>query len=177
MRYISYFIVFTLTTSATLTSLYGINGPGWYLSSARDRVPDSRIISSAKGTNVTAENAGSLQKSACTSYGEGAGVGHEITPEIAALAHGLNNDPKKIYDFVHNKIDYVHYYGLKKGAHLTLLEKSGNDFDQSALLIALLKAAGYDTAQYQWGFHEVPYEGNEGKNLVDWIGLDIRYNL
>ncbi len=35
------------------------------------------------------------------------------------------------------------YFGSKKGAQLTLLEKSGNDFDQAALLVALLRAQGY----------------------------------
>lgn len=68
----------------------------------------------------------------------------EITTEITALARGLRNDPVKIFEYVHNFIEYEAYFGCKKGAHLTLLEGSGNEYDQSALLVALLRAAGYN---------------------------------
>jgi hypothetical protein len=42
----------------------------------------------------------------------------EITPEIAELARALQYDPKLIYDYVHNHIDYVPYFGSLKGATL-----------------------------------------------------------
>ncbi len=74
----------------------------------------------------------------------------EITPEIQALADGLRRDPLKIYEFVYNYIDYQCYYGSKKGAQLTLMERSGNDMDQAALLVALLRASG-QTASYAHG--------------------------
>ncbi len=80
-------------------------------------------------------------------------VGNEadaITPEIQALASGLRNDPVKIYEYVYNYIGYECYYGAKKGAALTLMEGSGNDMDQAALLVALLRAAGH-TASYAHG--------------------------
>ena len=67
-------------------------------------------------------------------------------------------DPLKIYNYVHDHIRYVLYFGSKKGAELTLLEKSGNDFDQWALLVALLRAAGYNNAAYQFGWMGVPYD-------------------
>lgn len=51
----------------------------------------------------------------------------EITPAIADLARGLLNDWEQIFLFVANEMDYEHYYGCKKGAHLTLLERSGSD--------------------------------------------------
>ena len=73
----------------------------------------------------------------------GGNVADQITPEISALAEGLRFDPVLIYEFVRNHVDFVPYYGCKKGAHLTLLEMSGNDADQSALLVALLRASGY----------------------------------
>jgi RHS repeat-associated protein len=73
----------------------------------------------------------------------GGNVADEITPEILSLARGLRFDPVLIYAFVRNNVDFVPYYGCKKGAHLTLLEMSGNDMDQSALLVALLRASGY----------------------------------
>jgi RHS repeat-associated protein len=84
-------------------------------------------------------------------------VAEAITPEIQALADGLQDDPERIYDYVHDHIAFVLYFGSKKGANLTLLERSGNDFDQCALLVALLRAAGYSNVQYQFGWEEIPY--------------------
>ncbi|MFU8781214.1 MAG: hypothetical protein ACNA71_09365, partial [Kiritimatiellia bacterium] len=59
-------------------------------------------------------------------------------PEIEELARGLQYDPVRIFNFVRNRIAYTPYYGALKGATMTLLERSGNDFDQAALLTALL---------------------------------------
>ncbi len=64
------------------------------------------------------------------------------TPEITELARGLQHDPKEIYDYVHNHIEYVPYFGSTKGAELTQLDGSGNDFDQASLMIALLRESG-----------------------------------
>src|SRR5207248_3207584 len=86
------------------------------------------------------------------------GIAEAITPEIQALARGLENDPVRIFYYVNNYIDYVLYFGSKKGAQLTLLEKSGNDFDQSALLVALLRAAGCSNVGYQFGWVGIPYD-------------------
>ena len=65
-----------------------------------------------------------------------------ITPEIQALADGLQDNPVRIFNCVHDHIRFEFYFGSKNGAQLTLLEKSGNDLDQCALLMALLRAAG-----------------------------------
>jgi len=70
-------------------------------------------------------------------------------PEIVALARSLEDDPLKIYRYVKNRIDYVPYAGCKKGALVTLLERSGNDFDQCALLVALFNAAKANIATRQ----------------------------
>ncbi|MEY4488391.1 MAG: hypothetical protein RIQ79_899, partial [Verrucomicrobiota bacterium] len=108
-------------------------------------------------------------------------VADEITPEIQNLAASLQNDPTRIFEFVYNAIEYEHYYGSKKGAHLTLLEGSGNDMDQSALLVALYRAAGY-TATYQSRWTLLPYDETVPPyNVynpevlytgVNWLGLD-----
>jgi len=95
-----------------------------------------------------------------------------ITPEIQSLATGLLNDPKLIFDYVHNHIAYVHYFGCKKGATMTLLEGSGNDFDQCALLVALLRQAGYSPS-YQFGFQAVPYESADGQDIMHWFGVPL----
>ncbi|MCC5841104.1 MAG: transglutaminase domain-containing protein [Opitutales bacterium] len=89
----------------------------------------------------------------------------EVTEEIEALARGLMYDKRLIFKFVRNHIDYTHYYGCKKGATLTLLERSGNDFDQSALLIALLRASGY-AAEFQKGRMKIPTS-----EMISWLGI------
>jgi len=88
-----------------------------------------------------------------------------ITPEIESLAVGLRNDPVKIFEYVHNYIRYESYFGSKKGAHLTLLEGSGNEHDQSALLVALLRAAGLNPS-YKYGPCFFTYS-----QLASWFGL------
>ncbi len=103
-------------------------------------------------------------------------VAEAITPQIQALADGLQDDPVQIFDYVHDHIKFVLYFGAKKGAALTLLEKSGNDFDQSALLVALLSAAGYsNNVLYQFGWQEIPYDDPYGNNydLHHWWQLTL----
>ncbi|MBU0677673.1 MAG: hypothetical protein KJ626_06120 [Verrucomicrobia bacterium] len=65
----------------------------------------------------------------------------QITPEIQSLARALDNDPRQIYEYVLNNVDYVSLFGSRNGATATLFAKRGNDLDHCALLIALLKAA------------------------------------
>ena len=65
----------------------------------------------------------------------------QITPEILALARALDNEPRQIYEYVLNNVEYVPLFGARNGATATLLSKKGNDLDQCALLIALLKSA------------------------------------
>ncbi|MBI5386719.1 MAG: RHS repeat protein [Verrucomicrobia bacterium] len=99
-------------------------------------------------------------------------VAATITEDIAALARGLGHDPQRIYAYVRDHIRHVFYFGSKKGAQLTLLERSGNDFDQSALLVALLRAAGH-SASYRFGFMDVPYERADHWDFRHWVGLSI----
>jgi RHS repeat-associated protein len=102
-------------------------------------------------------------------------VAEVITPQIQALADGLQDNPERIFNYVHDHIKFVLYFGSKKGAELTLLEKSGNDFDQSALLVALLQAAGYTNVQYQFGWQEIPYDDPYGidYDLHHWWQLTL----
>src|ERR1044071_8754416 len=107
-------------------------------------------------------------------------ISEEVTPEITALANNLENDPKRIYDYVHNYIKYVHYFGSKKGAFLTLMEGSGNDFDQCALLVALLRAAAQNlgtpnaySVKYHFGVMKMPYQTPDNVDLKHWLGLTL----
>ncbi len=63
----------------------------------------------------------------------------QFTENLKNLAVSLQNDPLTIFNYVANNINYIPYFGSKKGADSTLLEKHGNDFDQASLLIGLLR--------------------------------------
>ncbi len=94
-----------------------------------------------------------------------------ITPEIQSLATSLNNDPRLMYEYVLNNVDYVPYLGSLKGATLTYLDRSGNDYDQASLLIALLQAAGYTTATYNSGQVNYPiFNGTNNYDVQHWLG-------
>lgn len=124
---------------------------------------------------------GSIECPTLVTSGSGNSViAEEITPEISALASRLENNPVRIYDYVHNYIKYVHYFGSKKGALLALLEGSGNDFDQCALLVSLLRAAAQNlgtpnvyTVKYQFGLMEMPYESADHIDIRSWLGLSL----
>lgn len=58
---------------------------------------------------------------------------------IQDLADSLNNDPLAMYNFVHDEVEYIPYYGSKKGSGATLAEKAGNDMDKASLLIAMYR--------------------------------------
>jgi len=89
----------------------------------------------------------------------------EATPEIVALARSLQNDPVLIYDYVRNHIEFgPPTYGLHNGAHGCLMAGRGSDADQTALLAALLRVAGY-TTRFAQG--RVTYKRAD---LANWLG-------
>jgi RHS repeat-associated protein len=100
-----------------------------------------------------------------------------ITPEITSLARSLAGAPGnyssaiQCFLFVSGEMEYEHYYGCKKGASLTLLERKGNDADLATLLVALLRASGYET-RYALGQVAFPKTSHpNGWNLGDWLGF------
>lgn len=76
-----------------------------------------------------------------------------ISLEIARLAESLNWNPVEMYEWVKNTITTEWYWGAMKGAEETLRQKSGNDADQAALLVALFRSAGFP-ARYVRGVIE-----------------------
>lgn len=134
--------------------------PGWFLST----IDTNLMVAGTDSARAIPEDPGEI------GFLSGPAIAEATTPEITALARGLENDPKRIFDYVHDHIRYVHYFGSKKGAQLTLLERSGNDFDQSALLVALLRAAG-KSAGYQFGMVSLPYSRADHKDFRHCIGL------
>lgn len=98
----------------------------------------------------------------------------EITPRIKELADKLGNSPVRIYEYVRNNIEYVPYYGSLKNAETVLLSKSGNDYDQATLLIALLRATGIP-ARYAKAKIMVPIA-----DVKDWLEVkreEVAYNI
>ena len=142
---------------ASATASADLSGPGWHQQKAPAIAPAGPLADRKdkdKGGNRGLKSAG--------------GTADDQTIDIQALARGLSNDPKLIFDYVRNHIDYVPYYGVTKGATLTLLEKSGNDFDQAALLVSLLKVAGY-SPKYQFGTMDVPKVAADGRDAEHWL--------
>ncbi|MGP8199932.1 MAG: transglutaminase domain-containing protein [Limisphaerales bacterium] len=133
-------------------------GPGWY----------------AVTNDVEGEALSSFQpETANPPYpGGSSAIAEAITPEITALARNLQYDPTLIYNYVHDHIQYAHYFGSHKGAKMTLLEQSGNDFDQCALLVALLRAAGL-SPNYRFGVIEVPYIAATQQDYQHWVGASM----
>lgn len=90
----------------------------------------------------------------------------QFTPEIIAKAQELGNNPVKIFEYVKNNFFFEAYYGSLKGAHETLLEQAGNDFDQASLLLALLRVSNI-SARYVYGTVEIPIE-----RMKKWLGVE-----
>ncbi|MBI5789266.1 MAG: transglutaminase family protein [Candidatus Schekmanbacteria bacterium] len=88
-----------------------------------------------------------------------------LNQSLKDLAGQLNNDPQQIFHWVYNNIQYRPGYGSWQGAQVTLDSKSGNAYDQSALLIALLRSAEIP-ARYVYGELEL-----SDKQLTDWLGV------
>ncbi len=103
-----------------------------------------------------------------------------ISEEIALHAQSLNWSPVEIYQWVKNNIETEWYWGAMKGAEEVLHQKSGNDADQAALLVSLLRAADYP-ARYVRGVIEFyPEDLNHIANLIgvgDVSQLVISFNV
>ncbi len=89
-----------------------------------------------------------------------------ITPQIAAAAASLGNDPLRIFAYVRNEFEYEPYYfGMVKGSQETLDAKAGNDVDLASLLIAMLRSGG-TPARYVRRTIKVP-----GDTAPSWVGV------
>jgi hypothetical protein len=91
-----------------------------------------------------------------------------ISKAIVDLAQSLQWNPVLIYEWVKNNVETEWYWGSMKGAEETLRQKSGNDADQAALLVALLRASNFP-ARYIKGTIEFFPDLDKAKNLT---GLD-----
>lgn len=90
----------------------------------------------------------------------------QVVPDIAELARALRDNIDLIYQYVHNEIELTPTYGLAKGPLGTLLDGSGNPFDQTNLFIKLAEAAGYE-ARFVYGTLELTES-----ELNAWLGTE-----
>ncbi|PLX91124.1 MAG: hypothetical protein C0614_00065, partial [Desulfuromonas sp.] len=87
---------------------------------------------------------------------------------IASQAGKQHWDPVVIYEWVKNNVATEMYHGCMKGALETLTQRSGNDADQAALLVALMRTAGYP-ARYVRGVVELFPDLSVADN---WFGVE-----
>ena len=97
--------------------------------------------------------------------------GISTNPLITETARALGGDPARLYEFVRNRVAYVPYFGLLKGADRTLLDRTGNDLDQAALLCSLLRAAGYNAQIAQSTNCTIPLSSADGYDAPHWLGV------
>lgn len=90
----------------------------------------------------------------------------QFTPEITAKAAVLGNSPLAIYEFVRNKVEFQPYLGSRKGAAGTLAQLAGNDTDQAALLMALLRVSGIPCRYVRGTVELTPAQA------AGWLGVD-----
>ena len=140
-------------------------------------VPDEKTLAASsddKTSGITSSATAITSSAPLSAPASATAAGGEIiiTQNIKDRAALLNYDPLAILNFVRNNIVYEPYYGSKKGADATLIERSGNDADQAALLIALLRAGDPD------GNHKTPahYRASTIKidlgAIMDLVGVE-----
>ncbi len=116
-----------------------------------------------KSAEAAMDASGSVRSVIASGYAGGTVPG---APHLTELARALKNDVDLIFEFVYNNIEFLPTYGTQKGALGCLIDGMGNSFDQSELMIELLRLSGY-TASYQFGELEL--------SLADasaWLGTD-----
>jgi RHS repeat-associated protein len=85
---------------------------------------------------------------------------------VEELARALKNDVDLIYNFVHDNIEFIPTFGSQKGALGTLIDGFGNAFDQSELMIALLREGSW-TCSFQFGELQLT-----AAQAAAWLGND-----
>jgi len=150
------------------TPVHAEYGPGWFLD---DVVALPQLLSPGQQPPQQTQSFSTLGDIQPMSLISGPAA-TAVTPELQAVATGLNNDPVAIFNYVRNKVRFQPYYGSCKGAHTTYLDAAGNDMDQASLLIALLNAAGYANTSYVYGKITVRNTATDGNDLSHWFACD-----
>lgn len=85
--------------------------------------------------------------------------------EIVELARALKGSPDLIYEHVRNNAETVWTYGLTKGAMGVIVDRAGTAFDQTQLMVELLRESGYLT-YYRLGTITLT-----GAQFESWSGI------
>ena len=152
------------TTNAPPSKGRELTKPG-RLDLSRGNVRSLSQAAGRTGRSISAPASG-----AALAAGVTLGFGEQVTPAIEELVYGLGNDPLAIFNWVRTKVDYLPYDGMRQGAHVTMLEQQGNDFDQCVLLVSLLKQAGVPSANINYVELDVDYTAAQ---ISPWLGWDI----
>lgn len=100
---------------------------------------------------------------------------------VVELSRALNvdgNGPQLMYEWVYSNIDWEPGWGLNKGAVGTISDGMGDQFDQSNLLAALLRQAGF-TANIVMGtirLNEAQFNAWFGTDSI-WAARNYCFNL
>ena len=97
-------------------------------------------------------------------------------PEIVALARALKNDPDLIYQYVHDNIQFTPMWGYLKGPVGTLLDGTGDAFDQSALMVALLNQAALSNPSISNAGFLAGTISLTSAQTQSWLGMDANPN-
>jgi hypothetical protein len=157
----SVFAIFALAVLSSIALVTIIPARGQILPPTPPYLPSIKIGTAAFIAPGNGANQADAFYGTSTTATDGlAAITHHATPvppEILALANtasgthpALKNDPDLIYQYVRNNIENEWTYGESKGALGAMIDKSGTAFDQAALLVILLRQAGY-TANIQLG--------------------------
>ena len=99
-----------------------------------------------------------------------------VPNEFVELARALKYDPKLIFQYVHDNIEFSGVFGSMKGPLGTLLDGRGGAFDQAELLVAVLVQAqlhnsGITAINYQYGTLHLT-----GTQFAQWLNTDTDLN-
>ncbi len=78
----------------------------------------------------------------------------KFASELQELAQQLEYDPVKIYHWVYNNIEFEAYEGSRKNALSTYWTKRGNEWDQTSLLITLMRISNIPARYIKYGNYD-----------------------
>lgn len=166
-----------MAAACLLAGVAEAQDPSYWLNSSVEH--NGALESSGAGTEDLRETAAAIPPDDGPMAAMALTVPAAMDAEVAALAQALGAGQAipgedatakalRIFNWVRNNLGYECYHGLRKGPALTLLEGAGNDLDQCALLVDLLKSAGYPAADLKLLLvsGKVDYDV-----MSEWIGL------
>ncbi|RLA84452.1 MAG: hypothetical protein DRG78_01425 [Epsilonproteobacteria bacterium] len=78
----------------------------------------------------------------------------KFTPELQELAKKLEYNPIKIYHWVYNNVKFEDYEGSRKNVLSTYWTKRGNEWDQTSLLVTLMRISDIPARYIQYGTND-----------------------